>query len=456
MGESSQITNAVKLSLTKSDSLSKSLSAFVDTFLNIQVLIIGLASTLLAIFVAVSRPKILLYLIFALAPTQWLFINISFFFISPADILVVAGAVGVIFRLIVGRPSPLTAVWQHKYLALMVLTYLLGFLLQSFVSLTLIRLVLGIIPSILACELIKTRRDLMNATSSLVASGVIVSIYGIGLYLSGVRLHPTRFAVFGGPNFTAMYLMIAATISFAQFSRTKAPIKLVLPGWLIGLCLATLSRTSILAFIVAWLGFLGRITRKTNKFLLLLAAILLLMLVVSQDALLAQIIERNQPALYVNGVEYNIDVRWPILQVAWDGFRESPILGIGYHRFLEYSTINLGKYIGSSSGIGYYTHNTFIEVLVEGGLLAFSFFVMHYLQYVNGYRLIIGSMIRNRDTIAIASLAALSVLVLSATFINLLTDYTFWSVSGLSLACINLLKKERRSTLMHSEMTSGR
>jgi hypothetical protein len=61
---------------------------------------------------------------------------------------------------------------------------------------------------------------------------------------------------------------------------------------------------------------------------------------------------------------------------------------------------------------------------------------------------------RDRDIVCAASIAALSVLMISAAFINLLTDYTFWSVCGFSLACINLLKKERVFCLVRFETYS--
>jgi len=425
-------------------------------FVMLLVLLMSLISGISLFGLSISRPRLVLYLILALTPTQYLFIPVSDFFISPADVLAVVAGAGLLVRLLAGKRRSWNALWQHKYLGLMVLAYIAGFVVSGLFSRTLIRVVLAIIPSILAWELLRTRKHLMKAATALIISGIIDVGYGVVYYANGIWLHPTCFSGMSGVNFTATLAMSAAVIGFAQTARTRQPVKLLVPGLLTGFGLATLSQMGVLAFFSAWLTVLWRVASKANRLRLALTGLLLVVLVVvlvlSSGVIRERLKYRRGSEILLDGVARSTAVvRLIILRTAWRGIRENPVFGIGYYRFLEYSNTD-PEINAATGGQGLYTHNVYAEILVEGGLLAFVPFVMHFVQYARSYKLVARA-VRNRDVVVAASLAALPVVFISAALANILVHYSFWAVCGLGSACVNLLRVESRDTLVKQEIT---
>ena len=130
-----------------------------------------------------------------------------------------------------------------------------------------------------------------------------------------------------------------------------------------------------------------------------------------------------------------------ILRTAWDGFLANPVFGLGYGKFIEYSRINPTINI-STGGEGYNTHNSAVEVAVEGGVVAFTLFLLHWWQYLRGISWTIRAAARRRDTLTAACLVGVPVVLVCAMLANLLLIYSFWLISGVALACLNLLKGE--------------
>jgi len=91
------------------------------------VLIMGVISAAVLAGLSVSRPRLVLYLIFILVSTQFIFFPVSTFFISPADVLVLVSVTGLAVRLLAGKRHTWTALGQHRYLGLMVLAYLVWY-----------------------------------------------------------------------------------------------------------------------------------------------------------------------------------------------------------------------------------------------------------------------------------------------------------------------------------------
>src|SRR5262245_18301116 len=104
---------------------------------------------------ALSRPRLLTYAIFAIAPTQFLFIPVSDFFISPADVVVMALGAGFLARLAAHERCTRLSLWEHRYLLLMVVAYLVGFAVLGVFSRTLVRVLMAIVPSLVACEVLR-------------------------------------------------------------------------------------------------------------------------------------------------------------------------------------------------------------------------------------------------------------------------------------------------------------
>jgi O-antigen ligase len=414
-------------------------------FVVLSFAILGAAAVGALTWISFWRPRLGFYAICALAPTQFIFIPISDFFISPADILVLAGGAGLAWRLASDDAAARRSLRLHVFLGLMVAGYLFGFLALDHFSRTLVRVPMAILPSILACELLRERRHLARAVAALVLAGVIDTGYGAYFFAIGQPLHPGRFSGMMGVNFSAMAILAAASMAFARFARTRAPMNFLMPGVLALFGLATLSKMGVVALVAAWVLIIARIATSTNRRLAVTAAVLLVGLALTQDMVRERLLARARPELQLDGVQRtSTDVRLLILRSAWRGLAEQPLFGVGYFKFEEYS-LRDPEIRASTAGIGYGTHNTYLEILVEGGLLAFIPFLLHFLSYARNFRYTWCAIARQQDVIVAAAMTGLIVVLICAAVANVLLHYLFWCVCGVALACIEQRRAEAQS-----------
>ena len=407
------------------------------------LLVIAAAGAALLAWSTLAQPRLGLYAIFALAPTQFIFVPVSDFFISPADVLVLCATAGFALRLAAGGMAARRALQLHVFVGMMIVGYLAGFLVLEHFSRTLVRIPLAVIPSLVACELLRERRHLARALAALVVAGVVDAAYG-GWYLAaGARLHPTRFSGMMGVNFTAMVVLTAAAIAFALLARTPVRVRLALPAGLTLVGLATLSKMGLLALGVAWSAAIAPVSTRGNRRLAAGAAILFAAVALSQAAVRERVFARvAQPELQMDGVERtSTEVRMLILRRVWSGLAEHPFAGVGYFGFEAYSRRD-PEILSSTGGAGYATHNTYLEILVEGGLLAFVPFLLHFLLLARRLPTAWIAVTRRRDVLAAAALAGLIVILISAAVANVLLHYLFWSVCGVALATMERVRGE--------------
>jgi O-antigen ligase len=158
-----------------------------------------------------------------------------------------------------------------------------------------------------------------------------------------------------------------------------------------------------------------------------------------RDRVLARVL---RPELQLDGIERtSTDVRILILRSAWAALGDAPFVGIGYYNFEPYSR-NDPEIRASTDGLGYGTHNTYLEILVEGGLLAFVPFLLHFLNYARYFGLAWNAIVRRRDSLVAAALAGFIVVLISASVANVLLHYLFWSTCGVALAALQVLRRE--------------
>jgi O-antigen ligase len=213
------------------------------------------------------------------------------------------------------------------------------------------------------------------------------------------------------------------------------------PGALIALGLATLSQGGFLAFGTSWLLVLRRVMARRNVIRLTAVAALLATVALASGGVRNRIASRNEKTVEIDGVPRNsADVRLLLLRAAWTGFSENPVLGIGYSQFFGYSTRD-PQIDASTGGQGYGTHNTYMEILVEGGLVAFLCFVLHFMRYFHGMLAIVRDLARRRDAAMAGTLVGLPIVLVSAAAGNLLLHYHFWAVCGLALAYARVCRR---------------
>jgi O-antigen ligase len=393
---------------------------------------------------AVSRPRPITYAVFALAPTQFIFVPVSNFFLSPVDVIVIAAGVAFVTRLVGGHPRTFRAVLEHRWLILMLASYLLGFAVLGVFSRTLVRVALAIVPSLLACEVLRERRHFLRAATALIVAGVVDAGYGLWFYTQGHPIYPGRFSGMSGVNFSATVILTAAAIALAQLGTPRRWFAMTKPGTLMALGLATLSQAGVLAFSAAWILVLGRVLQRRTVLRLSAIAAVIAAVALATPSVRNRVVSRNDKTVEIDGVARNsADVRLMVLRAAWKGFSDSPVVGIGYYQFFAYSTRD-PEIAASTGGEGYGTHNTYVEILVEGGLLAFVCFMLHFAGNAHGVFVAMRDLVRRRDSSMASTLVGLPIVLVSAGLGNLLVHYHFWAVCGLAVAYLRARRAEAK------------
>jgi O-antigen ligase len=405
-------------------------------FALICLAVLAAAGGMLLFHLSIVRPRLGLYTLFALAPTQFIFVPVGSFFLSPADVVVLACAAGLAARLASDRQRTRAALRLHVMLGIMIAAYLIGFVILDHFSRTLVRLPLAFVPSILACELLERREHFTRAIAALIVAAMLDAGYGLLFIALGQPLHPARFSGLMGVNFSAMVILTGAAMAFGILARTREPLRLALPGLLALLAVATLSRAGLLALLLAGGLILWKIATAANRRLVIAAAIVCFAVVATHGGLRERVLARTRPQLQQDGVERtSSDVRVRILEVAWRALDEQPFVGVGFFNFQRYSTRDPEIQL-STLGLGYATHNTYLEVLAEGGVLAFVPFLLHFLSHVKRLRRAFVVMLREQDVVVAAVLSGFTVVMVTAWAVNVMFLYLFWSVCGLALACL--------------------
>lgn len=194
-------------------------------------------------------------------------------------------------------------------------------------------------------------------------------------------------AWFGNPNFLASYLAVAVPFSFGQLFR-GSKIERVISGALILLCVygvaLTGSRGGLLGVIaglglvvVVWGGLVVRHEMRRVRILIPLAiGVLIAGLLVMRVLIPASTISRLvSPEVWLTENTPRL-LTW---QIAWEGFKERPILGWGTGQFRtvfdRYYKSELLKY-SLYETVSDKAHNLFLEQLATTGVIGFISFIV--------------------------------------------------------------------------------
>jgi hypothetical protein len=88
-------------------------------------------------------------------------------------------------------------------------------------------------------------------------------------------------------------------------------------------------------------------------------------------------------------------------------------------------------------------------------LIALALFMLHWWQYLAAFPGAIRRATRQRDALTAACLVGCPIMAVCAALANVLLLYSFWAVSGLALACLNVLRHEehlrQQKSLQHGQ-----
>ena len=370
------------------------------------------------------KPRAGVYVLIALSPAQFVFFPVGSFFLSPADMLVSAGALGFAVRALVVSPTAWGALWGHRWLIGMVLGYVVGSLILGIGPRTLVRIPLAMAPSLLILAYLTTERSIRAAQVCLIVAGALDAVYGAAALAFGVPSAARRFAALAGSNFDATIILLAATAAWALWAGVH---RLAGAAVLTVLGMATLSRGGMLAFIGALSVAVAPVLRRRARWLLAGAVLVLSAIAFSTD-IGPEIIEAR-----LEQSPTSLTLRELVVRAALQAFLAQPVTGTGFGGFFLYSAED-PEIAARSGNEGTYTHNTPLEILSEGGLLAFVPFGLYCWGIMRPARRMLDRAWRLRDRVAAASLGLFVEAVVASQFANTLLLYYTWIACGILMA----------------------
>lgn len=221
----------------------------------------------------------------------------------------------------------------------------------------------------------KKRRALLGATAvaSVIMASVIVSEAGIAETLDSISHQTFRLGwEVGQPNKAGQATAVAALIALEGARQAKRLWTRVLGGALVAalaaITIGTQSRRALLLLVVGILLFLV-LVRSLKTTLVVGGSTVIFALVLLQaadthrlESLLA-LVSEDKSALTGSDA-----VRAQLVEAGWKTFGESPLLGIGTGTLRFENQAELGSIVAS--------HNNFVELLANNGLVGFIAFYL--------------------------------------------------------------------------------
>ncbi|WP_295148608.1 O-antigen ligase [uncultured Peptoniphilus sp.] len=307
---------------------------------------------------------------------------------------------------------------------------------------------------------IKTRGQLNAFISTLLLSALVVALFGVLQYFTGVEMRPEWldtenntdiavrvYSVFFNPNILAEYLVLITPIAVGMTWYTKRMRKKILfagsTGILLICIVMTLSRGGWVGLALAALAFVLLV----DKRLLLLGVPMGL----GGLAFLPQkVVDR------ITSIGSTVDssnmYRIKIWQITRDVIRDNMVggVGFGYVPFKE----TFERYIRTMPI--YHAHNTYLEVAAEIGLIGFIFFM---LLLFSSLKYTYVNLVKSQDKYYKYLGAGLFASIIGIMGHGLVEHFlyipriifTFWIVLGIIFTAINVEKLEKEESLEEIE-----
>jgi O-antigen ligase len=229
------------------------------------------------------------------------------------------------------------------------------------VSLLLVIALMGLAYMIIRLD---SKRAVNLFLSLLFAAALIYSIAGI------VNLQYSessgRFAfLWGGPNVYVRIVGAGAVIALYLWVTTKRKIWLLSIPLLLFSTVMSGSRGGIASFLIALLLAMVIIVKRVRRLLLVVAIIALLIVILVYMPFAASYKKFLQQRYFLTFENFSAEYersRGNLFSDAWQAFSSAPLMGIGLNATLEHGHL--------------YSHNIFLTVAAEGGLLGLIFLVV--------------------------------------------------------------------------------
>lgn len=317
-----------------------------------------------------------------------------------------------------------------------------------------LKIIRGILIFFLTVNIIQDQKDIRIVIVSWFLLGAGLALFGIYETLAhglkeavGTMFLPAspEQARFGGQIRTTAFFSSADELGFVLnlsfvmglilfltvSSRTQKMILAVLMATIVVTLVATFSRKSWLGM-AAILFLFGLYRRKILYFSLLPLFGILLFLILGGGEFVQALYNRFQS--FFLPVEEAIPGRVMTWSIAWEISKRSPFVGNGIGSF-----VTLAPMYGSSI---VFTHNFFLYILIELGLIGTTFFILFAKKIIGGLIHLIRTHVDQTAKIMFFGfLASLAVLFIQASFKTIgLANPMFWAILGLIVAYLRIEK----------------
>ena len=147
--------------------------------------------------------------------------------------------------------------------------------------------------------------------------------------------------------------------------------------------LGTVIVASLLTFLVMYIispkG--GKLAKKIRRVILVLAVFAFILWLILNNNFLYNLIGqktvvaiKEMLSMQVDRkVDYSVYQRAEVMRIAFDVFKDHPVIGVGYYCFLNYNEWQL------------YAHNNYLELLADLGLIGFVLYYIFYVKNILGF-----------------------------------------------------------------------
>ena len=230
----------------------------------------------------------------------------------------------------------------------------------------------SLITSMVTAEIFVTVRALINTNIASIFSENNTRLYGTGL---GVNYN----------HFTTQFALVLCVVLFLAYNINKLfyiPAAFIVVNIIISGSRKVLV-ASLLTFLVMYIispkG--GKLAKKIRRVILVLAVFAFILWLILNNNFLYNLIGqktvvaiKEMLSMQVDRkVDYSVYQRAEVMRIAFDVFKDHPVIGVGYYCFLNYNEWQL------------YAHNNYLELLADLGLIGFVLYYIFYVKNILGF-----------------------------------------------------------------------
>jgi putative inorganic carbon (hco3(-)) transporter len=292
--------------------------------------------------------------------------------------------------------------------------------------------------------------------------GVLLSIFGYftksPLFLLSVRSEFSRVAGGAGdPNEFAIMIAFALPVFAFMIFRIKSALKKIILGLFYFLCIVavinTYSRTGavimIATLLLTTIQYIRFLRPKTFGFILLGFTIA----AVCAITVIPDSYWNRQKTMTARETDFSVGRRYSYLVVAYESFKQHPILGTGPGTFRDVYGASRWtlKYAREDESPKRVAHNTYVEVLAGSGLIGLCFFIIiiaaAFRNYYTAWKRARQAKDLEMENLIMANIISFWIILSAFLFLSIYFHKYFWLTLAISQVCQRVSLKKYPESL---------